>query len=178
MELDASEASSDAFHQAITRAKGMGKHGAAVYVYPKEDYTDMKLFTTPDGSAGFAIKPDGDLVSVFSDGSEKWVTPSLMTLAVQQGARKLDAFDTQLMAIYTEAGFKPVARMKWNEEYMPEGWDKETFATFNKGEPDVVAMVYDPNFNGKFAKKDAPYVDSEEAFKAAQEAAMVKATGK
>ena len=35
--------------------------------------------------------------------------------------------------------------MKWDDEYIPEGWNKDNFKDYNNGEPDVVFMVYDPN---------------------------------
>ena len=45
--------------------------------------------------------------------------------------------------------------MKWDDEYIPEGWNKDNFKDYNNGEPDVVFMVYDPN-----TKKDneIPYI--------------------
>lgn len=41
----------------------------------------------------------------------------------------------------------PVARLKWNDDYAPpDGWDYDTFRTFNDGRPpDVVFMAYDPD---------------------------------
>jgi hypothetical protein len=74
-----------------------------------------------------------------------------MELAVAAGGRKLDAFDTILPEFYAPHGFKAVARTKWNDEFAPEGWSKETFGAFNNGQPDVVFMTYDP------AKADAEY---------------------
>ena len=57
----------------------------------------MRTFLSPDGESGFAIKPDGDLVSVFSTKEAPPGRGAQMTLlATQEGARKLDAFDTFL----------------------------------------------------------------------------------
>ena len=42
--------------------------GAAVYVYTAGDYQNMCLFITKDGTSGFALKQDGDIVSVFAKG--------------------------------------------------------------------------------------------------------------
>lgn len=155
LEIDNTEdAGIDLFHQAITDsryAKG-GKNrvgslgfGAAVYVYPKAEYAKMRLFIGPNGKYGIALKPDGDVVSAFSDGGAK-VYP-MMALAIAEGGTKADAFDTVLPAMYRPAGFKEVGRDPWNEEYKPEGWDKKVFWKFNKGEPDVVYMEYDPLYN-------------------------------
>ncbi len=131
------------FFDTITEVKNASPHGASVYVYTPEEYAQMRLFVTPDNSAGFAIKPDGDLVSVFSTGGGK--SPSLIQLAIDQGGTKLDAYDTVLPEIYEMMGFKEYKRDKWSDEYMPEDWDKTVFEAFNGGEPDVVYMRYDPN---------------------------------
>ena len=53
----------------ITKLKENNKFASSVYVYPDEDYAHMRLFLTEDGHAGFAQKPDGDIVSVFAQPS-------------------------------------------------------------------------------------------------------------
>ena len=57
------------FAKKIKEAKAANEFGAAVYVYPESDYEGMKLFLAVDGTAGVAVKDDGDIVSVFSDGT-------------------------------------------------------------------------------------------------------------
>lgn len=136
------------FEKAIADNKAKLKFGAAVYIYPAQDYQGMKLFLAEDGQSGVAVKPDGDIVSVFSTGG---AGRAVMELAVAAGGRKLDAFDTILPEFYAPHGFKAVARTKWNDDFAPDEWNKETFSEFNNGQPDVVFMVYDP------AKKDAEY---------------------
>lgn len=71
------------------------------------------------------------------------------------GGRQLDCFDIYLTKIYEAHGFKPVAKMKWNDEYIPEGWNKDNFKDYNNGEPDVVFMAYDPNNDIEKKKKEA-----------------------
>ena len=140
-EVDAEGA--ETFRNAIQASKDKSPFGPAVFVYDKADYEGMRLFLTEDGDAGFALKGD-DIVSVFADESQRGAGNAILQLAVQEGGRRLDAFDTVLPALYAVHGFKPVARVRWNDEYAPEGWSKETFKDFNKGEPDVVFMVHDP----------------------------------
>ena len=115
-----------------------GKKSVQVYEYSPEEYKQMRLFTAENGQSGFALKPDGDIVSVFS--SEKGSLAGLMKLAIQNGGNKLDCFDTMLPKIYKKFGFIEVDRVKWNEEYKPANWDKEFFKQWNNGEPDVVYM--------------------------------------
>jgi len=118
----------------------------------------MRLFLTKDGTAGFALKGD-DIVSVFNTKGAKHsqVTANLLLLAVEQGGRKLDAFDTQLPILYGKSGFRPVSRVTWSDAAAPEGWSKQTFAQWNNGEPDVVFFTYDPDYIPTVAK---PYSKS------------------
>ncbi len=157
-ELEPSEQSAQAFADTITESKGDTKFGAAVYAYSPEEYAQMRLFVADGGRSGFALKGD-DIVSVFSrDGGAR--ANSMLLLAVQEGGRRLDAFNTVLPRIYGRNGFKIVARQKWNDDYSPAGWDKETFAEFNDGEPDVVFMVYDREYQKIPGPEDGKYADS------------------
>ncbi|NBK26365.1 MAG: hypothetical protein EOM68_30685, partial [Spirochaetia bacterium] len=122
----------------------------------------MRLFLSEDGKCGFALKPDGDIVSVFkvkekekADAQvdmrdrDNWggVANWLLTIATSEGGTKLDCFDTILPAIYKVNGFKEVHREEWNEEQKAPDWKKENFADYKNGEPDVVYMEYDANYN-------------------------------
>lgn len=145
----------DTFKNAIAKAKqSLGNDGASVEL--KDDYTDINLYLSEDGESGFGIKPNGDIVSVFSSKKVKGRAHHLLEMAVYEGGgRQLDCFDIYLTKIYETHGFKPVAKMKWNDEYIPEGWNKENFKDYNNGEPDVVFMAYDPNNDIEKKKKEA-----------------------
>ena len=161
----------DVFEQAIQASKNASRFGASVYVYPVEDYSKMRLFLTEDGKSGFALKDD-DIVSVFSGSPHKGSVHSSIQLAVQEGGRRLDAFDTVLGDIYNTNGFQVVGRMKWNEDYKPDNWDKETFAKFNDGEPDVVYMSYDPDDNRTISENPGKYFDDPDELAQAQRDAV------
>jgi hypothetical protein len=103
--------------------------------------------------AGFGVvSEDGDIKGVFKsdlDSSEK-TGDKVIQEAVKAGGIKLDNFALpNLMKIYERNGFREVSRIPFNEEYAPEGWDKELHGT-----PDVVAMVYDPNNELDIEKKN------------------------
>lgn len=157
-ELEAGDQSAQAFHSAIKDAKEKSKFGSAVSLYDPAEYKDMRLFLTPDGTAGFALKGD-DIVSVFNKpgGPHKGVSNPLLDLAIAQGGRKLDAYDTVLPTIYGESGFKTTSRMAFNPEYAPADWNAQTFGTFNKGKPDVLHMVYDPRHDGSYSLGDGKF---------------------
>lgn len=152
----------DTFKKAIAKAKqSLGNDGASVEL--KDDYKDINLYLSEDGESGFGIKPNGDIVSVFSSKKVKGRAHHLLEMAVYEGGgRQLDCFDIYLTKIYETHGFKPVAKMKWDDEYIPEGWNKEKFKDYNNGEPaltagrrHVVFMVYDPNTK---KENEIPYI--------------------
>lgn len=156
LELDSTDkASAQKFADTLQKSKDASVNGAAVYVYPVEDYQGMKLFISESGQSGFALKSDGDIVSVFS--MDKGSGRSIMETAIAAGGKKLDAFDTILPEFYGTHGFVEAARIPWNDEFAPEGWDKETFKKFNNGEPDVVMMVLDPKFEGEYEPRTDIY---------------------
>ena len=156
----------------MTSAMSGHTYGAQVEIKSAEELANARLFRTENGS-GFAIKPDGDIVAVFQSGNETGsVGYAMIQAAVQAGGRKLDAFDTFLPGIYETAGFRPVARLPWNDEFAPDDWNKETFKNFNNGEPDVVFFVYDPNYFG--GATDVPrFTDYDDAV-AAQDAEIAR----
>jgi hypothetical protein len=143
-----------------------------VYVYDQADYAGMRMFLAEDGKAGFALKGD-DIVSVFAGEPHGGAVNAIMQLATQEGGRRLDAFDTVLPNLYGVHGFRAVARTKWNDEYSPDGWDKDTFKEFNNGEPDVVFMVHDPAYFGMYKKTDGKVIDNYDDGATAQADALV-----
>jgi hypothetical protein len=130
------------FHAAISAASAAQKHGKAVEVKDLEAYTDpdAQLFLSPDGKRGAAVI-GGNLVSVFRHpDSPEPIGPLLEEAAA--AAIDLDCFDINgfLPTLYGKYGFSPTARLQFNREYAPAGWDFEL-----AGEPDVVYMARDPN---------------------------------
>lgn len=161
-ELAAGPASDKAFRAALLKSKKTsGKFGPAVYVYDEagaESLETATKFMTADGKAGFAIKLDGDIVSVFNTSGRPGSALSALMLAVEKGGTKLDAFDAGLGDVYAQAGFKVVKREKWNEEYKPQGWDKKFWGEFAKnGEPDIIYMEYDPQSHGTYTRGEGDY---------------------
>ena len=158
------------YNAEMTAAMSGHKFGAQVEIKSPEELAQARLFRTEDGS-GFAIKPDGDIVAVFAGKNAQGGSGySMLQAAVQAGGRKLDAFDTYLPKIYETAGFRPVARLPWNDEYAPPGWNKETFAKYNNGEPDVVFFVYDPEYFG--GARNVPVVSEYDQAVALQDQAL------
>lgn len=136
----------EVFQRQIAKSKETNEYAASVYVYPVEDYANgMRMFLTQDGKAGFGLKPDGDIVSVFSHGDNpKGIVHTMVEVARQAGGNKLDCFDTVLPSIYRQHDFRTIDRIPWNGAYRPEGWDEELYRKYNNGKPDFVLMQHDP----------------------------------
>jgi hypothetical protein len=129
------------FEGAIARAARDHPMGAAVEVKSLEFYRDPSntLYLSTDGLAGVAVKPDGDLVSVFKHPTSTARVGEILADA-SKIATKLDAFDVDgfLPILYSKHGFRPVARVPFNDAFAPPGWNVDTM-----GRPDVVLMVKD-----------------------------------
>jgi hypothetical protein len=149
MEELAPSRSSD-FVVAISESAEQSPFGSSVHVYPDDQYKQMRTFLSPDKQNGFAVKEDGDIVSVFSSGGGG--VYGMLELAVEEGGTKLDAFDTVLPDIYETAGFVETGRYPFDPSEAPDNWDRVTYAEFNDGEPDLVLMEYrkpEPKKKGK-----------------------------
>ena len=101
-----------------------------------EDIKDHKLFTTEDGTVGFAISPDGDIQNVFNNGGPKGAGAEAMLAAIRRGGNTLDCYDGFLPTFYSQLGFEETGRIKFNPEYA-HGWD-----TAKYDHPDVVFMAW------------------------------------
>ena len=136
-------------------------HAASVHVYSEDEYRQMRLLVTDDGKAGVALKDD-EIVSAFAhkDCAHPRSVQSMIRQATRLGGHRLDCFDTVLPKLYADAGFVPVARLAWNDDYAPNGWDYQQFSRFNGGRPDVVFMAHDPaRVGGMYMPGAGEYVD-------------------
>lgn len=131
-------ATPEEFYDAIGRAKTNNAHGAFVTRHEVADYAKMRLFITMDGEAGVAITEDNNIVSVFNGGEKRGVLKTLLPVAIEQGGRKLDNYDSKgLSAMYELYGFNPVSKVKFNSKFAPDDWNYE-----RDGEPDVVFWIH------------------------------------
>ncbi|WP_114427863.1 hypothetical protein [Yoonia sediminilitoris] len=70
-----------------------------------DDYTGMRLFLMDDGLSGFALNGD-DNISVFGHpDAPRGAVNQMFPVAVAQGGRRLDAFNTFLPQIYERASY-------------------------------------------------------------------------
>ena len=132
-----SEVNPKLFHDMFEVVRYYTQNGELVDLH--DDYSDAKCFLTEDGTAGFAIEPDGNLVSVFNLGTTKGFLSAIKDLARTEGANHLDAYVSSkenLQRIYeVTLGFHVAATMDYNMEK-----DHNDIAK-NHGNPQVVFMV-------------------------------------
>ena len=131
-------ATPEEFYQAIGEAKTKNEHGAFVTQHSVEEYRDMRLFITLDGTAGIAITEDNNIVSIFNGGQKRGLLKTLLPVAIENGGRKLDNYNSpKLSALYELYGFNPVSKVKFNSKFAPDDWNYE-----RDGEPDVVFWIH------------------------------------
>ena len=180
MHLKSTPENAQVFKEAIERSKKDNKYGSAVYVYDQSEYADMDLFLAEGEMAGFAVKKDGDIVSVFnSKGSNlKGVSVPFVHLALQMGGKKLDAFDTVLPSLYQMSGLSVESRISWDESQKPPDWDKNVFADFREGDPDVVFMRFDPSNYKLYRPTDGTHFKEFEDAESVRDASIVSTKAK
>lgn len=131
-----------AFSSALTAARDADtRNGWAVTPEPgaKLDQRGARSFLTGNGTSGFAITPDGDIIGVFSNkaaGAPFGMTQQILPLAVANGGVKLDCYGERLVNLYERNGFVPVARVKFDPAQANPGW------TPDKGSPDIYFMMH------------------------------------
>ncbi len=125
-------------------ARAASKFGTSVEIKNPEDYKGYELLMIGEGRAMASISPDGELGSVLKgiDGTTEDVQRVMEAALATGKVRWLNAFDTVLPRMYQKFGFEAVARIRFVDEYRPDGWDYEKYGKFNGGRPDVVFMAY------------------------------------
>ena len=125
------------FHDVFEYVRNHLKNGELVDLHDVKDYEDADCYLSEDGLSGFAVTPDGNLISVFS--LRRGSLGAMKDAIIAAGANHLDAFasDNQnLRVIYDRTlGFKPVADMEFNPDYDQSGIGEK------HGNPDVTFMA-------------------------------------
>jgi len=147
--------------------KDGNKFGSSVDVFKASDYKGYDLIITSSErgeSVTMAISPDGELSSVTkSSNATAQDVDAAFDMAISTGKVKfLNGFETVLPVKYASYGFTPVARLKFNPEFQPDGWSTQTYRNFNGGQPDVVFMRFDGTVGSEYDGTGFPEVDTYE----------------
>ena len=148
--------------------KKSNKFGASVDVLSSEEYEGHDIIITgsgPGATVTIAISPSGELTSVTkSSKATRADVDAAFDMAISTGKVKyLNGFETVLPDKYAFYGFEPVARLKFNPELQPDGWDYNTYRKYNNGQPDVVFMRFTGNLGGTYNPVGFPEVQTYEA---------------
>ena len=124
--LDDTTAYPEAFCQALDEAIQTNKYGLMVSAKTPQELADSEAITfmSKDGLCGAAVTADGDIEAVFRipGGKGKRLSYQMVVTAIDNGGVKLDCYGEDLVKNYARMGFEPVAKVKWDPEYAPEGW--------------------------------------------------------
>ena len=155
VELTQSPQTRTYFQDILKRAQdSQGPIGKQVDVYEPEEYDGMTLMASPNADAGFAITPEGEIVSLVknADSPIKGFASKALAEAAPNGGVFLNAFDTFLTDLYGKNGYRAVSRIPFDEDVMrgsigDEATDAfmEAAKDYNEGKPDLVFMVKDPD---------------------------------
>ena len=107
----------------LEKTKAGQPDGYKMDIHWSADYGNWKrkTFQSNDGMSSITIKDDGDITSLVS---KPWGKrgKNLVLTAIKNGGDKLDCYADFLPDFYQDAGFEPVARVKFNKEYAPKDW--------------------------------------------------------
>lgn len=116
------------FHESLTTST----RGGFLTPYSVESFAGMKLFKLEGYNIGFAVKSDGDVVSVHNNSGVGGVGSELMQATIRNGGAKLDHFDGFLTGLYVKNGFsKVLGSDSWNDAYAPQDWKYEPVNIFD-----------------------------------------------
>lgn len=108
----------------------------------EETYEKAKnLIVHEDENSGFALDEDGEIFSIYNVSDKYDNLEKLFLLAIEKGGNIIDTvYSEALASLYERYGFEPVARTRFDSEYVSDDFDYETY-----GEPDIILFKY----NGK-----------------------------
>lgn len=127
-----------------------GKRSEYLTDYTEADLANMNLYKIKGYNAGFALKLDGDIVSVHNNTGIRGLGEYLIRSAIRYGGNKLDHFDGFLTGFYEKLGFKVVDSDDWNGDYAPMDWEYKPIDIAN---PQYSIYAKEINSNGGINSK-------------------------
>ena len=160
-----------AFSSALDEAKAANPHGVYVDSRGVEqlEREGANTFLSADRTAGGTVLPHGDIVGVFKNDQKnklKRVSGDIIITAIENGGNHLDCYGEKLADTYSQYGFTPVARVKYEYGINPD-MDAHVRAEMASGkikvEPDIYFMVNSGEdaqaVSGKIGTYPAPNYD-------------------
>lgn len=163
------EADYSAFSNALNEGKASNKYGS--YVDP-QDVNELtkkgaKTFLSDDGSVGFAVTKDGDMIGAFNRGGKyRGAVDDMLITARLNGGTKLDCYGAGLVNKYEQAGYVPVARIPFNPEYVDDPLllaNKPDVYVMMKNSDDIDTVIR-KNANGEYHLSTQDELDNLRSF--------------
>ena len=110
-------------------------------VHDADHYNKSINIVSPNKDAAIIVTPEKVWKNIWNfikaDDAPKWIGKDLMMQAIEEWWNKMDNFWRFLTKYYENFWFKPVARVKFNREYAPKGWNYA-----RDWEPDLFVMMH------------------------------------
>jgi hypothetical protein len=119
---------------------------AAVDIPSAEELQGADIVMDRSGKAGMVVDREGNIRALYNTGGRgapKRFGELAPALGVGLGGTHLDAYDTVLPKMYSQSGLRPAARLPWNPDFAPEGWNADgRMMPFNNAQPDIMFMTH------------------------------------
>lgn len=126
------------FYNSLKDARNNNSHGIYVLLRDPEVYKYTQNFLMGNAIAGFAIEPNGELISIHKNTTKansakvSHVLPLLVKTAFKHGADRGDCYGDFLASYYASCGFLPVAIVPFDSlDDNPATWDTSKFGKPN-----------------------------------------------
>ena len=154
--INADLLSIDRFNQILAKNKRESKNGVCVDLLEDENAAKI-LIETGTGFYTAAVKENGEIIAVSAPSKKDATGTDYLSILFERifeiGGQWLNCFDGRLVEIYSKFGFKERARVPFNPEFKPAGWDLD-----ERGQPDIVFLR-----KSKFKSICIPYDSYESA---------------
>lgn len=131
------------FSNALNVAKSSNSNGASVDAKTPAELEGSVTFLSPDGMAGGAVEPGGNITAVFKNpnGAGKKAGIDIAYTAVANGGDRLDCYGKFLVNTYAQAGMEPVARVNYQFGINPD-MDAQVRRQMANGDLDSPPDIY------------------------------------
>lgn len=127
------------------------------------------VMVSKDGRAGGGVKHTGEIAGIYSNSTIRGTAHSIVSAGTEKGGKYLECFDTYLPKIYGKSGFTKVSSIDFNREYAPEGWDYDAMKQYHNGEPPIVMMMSDAEYEKHGKPEFKSFGSSDDAWDKATE---------
>ena len=147
-----------AFSDALNRMRAENPNGASVDPQSVEELAGALTFANPEWTAGGAVQPSGNIVSVFKNkirDKRKNAGLDILFHAISLGGDRLDCYGRFLANTYARGGMVPVARVAYARGINP---DMDAYVDFERKQGNPY-FVTDPDIYFMKLRAGARYED-------------------